>query len=240
MKKLLLERIRLSWYFVGFFVIYFGLLHVLPRETFTAGALTLFSVNSFLYGFYISPVLGAQKSRIEELHKVARSEANAIFAMALSTKNLPDGLRNDIQEMLQTYMKQTKHDQRKKGEETYETLITFCVKYKGDYKADVEKLLDKLVANQQNRTALSMQLSNKVFNNEWQIMLVLFFITLSFILLINTGSQEIYKVVTALLATGLSMLVINLVKLNSLTHKKAKQMWQPFTKLIDSHFYRLD
>src|SRR6476469_7266076 len=131
MKKLFLEKIRLSWYFTGFFFIYLGLLFVLPRLTFTSGALTLFSVNSFLYGFYISPVLSAQKARIEEMHRIVRSEANAIFAMALTTKDLPDTLRNDLQAMLQTYMQSTINDRQKTGEETYETLITFCVKYKG-------------------------------------------------------------------------------------------------------------
>lgn len=240
MKKLLLEKVRLTWYFIGFFCVYLALLFVLPRETFTAGALTLFSVNSFLYGFYISPVLSAQKTRIEEMHRIVRAEANAIFAMALATKNLSEPLRNDIQQMLQTYMKSTIKDRQKTGEEMYEALIGFCVKYEGKHKTDIEKLLDKLVSNQQNRTALSMQLANRVFSNEWMIMLVLFSITLSFILLIDTGNAPIYKVVTALLATGLTMLVVNLVKLNTLTHKKAKQIWQPFTKLIDSHFYRLD
>ena len=33
----------------------------MPGIKFESGALTLFSVNSFLYGFYISPILGAQK-----------------------------------------------------------------------------------------------------------------------------------------------------------------------------------
>jgi hypothetical protein len=44
----------------------------------------------------------------------------------------------------------------------------------------------------------------------------------------------------ALLATGLSMLLIILIKLSTLTHKKAKQVWDPYKKLIDSHFYRID
>jgi len=238
-KKLLLEKIRLSWYFTGLFVLFLILVIVLPREKFNTGALTLFSVNSFLYGFFISPILAAQKARIDELHKIVRSEANAVFAMALATKNLPDELRNEIQELLRSYMKKSMHD-RKSGEQAYEDLISSCIQYKGKFKPEIDKLLDKLVSNQQNRTALSMQLANKVFSNEWLIMLVLFLITLSFILLIDTGAVFIYKVVTAFLATGLSMLIINLVKLSTLTHKKAKQMWTPFTKLIDSHFYRLD
>jgi hypothetical protein len=240
MKKFLLEKIRLSWYFAGFFLVYFVLLFLLPREKFNTGALTLFSVNSFLYGFYISPILSGQKARIDELHKIVRAEANAIFSMVLDTKALPEELRNNLQEDFKEYMRNTIRGSRGTGQQTYETLITFCVRYKGEHKEEIEKLLKKLVDNQQNRTALRMQMNNKVFSNEWLIMIVLFSITLSFIMLIDSGGAVIYKVVTALLATGLSMLILGLLKLSTLTHKKAKQIWLPFEKLIDSHFYRID
>jgi len=240
MKKFFLEKVRLSWYFLGFFVLYFCLLFVLPREKFAAGALTLFSVNSFLYGFYISPVLVAQKNRIEELHKIVRAEANAIFAMVLATKNLPEDLRNNLQDEFKEYIRKTIRDRGGAGQKTYEALISFCVNYKGENKADIDKLLDKLVANQQNRTALGMQINARVYSNEWLIVFVLFLITLSFILLIDAGNQLIYKVVSALLATGLSMLIFSLLKLSTLTHKKAKQIWVPLEKLVDSHFYRID
>jgi hypothetical protein len=59
-------------------------------------------------------------------------------------------------------------------------------------------------------------------------------------MLIDTGGGAVYRVVTALLATGLSMLLLGLIKLSTLTHKKAKQIWTPFEKLIDSNFYRID
>jgi len=71
-------------------------------------------------------------------------------------------------------------------------------------------------------------------------MLMLFSITLSFILFLDSGDRFIFRVITALLCTGLTMLLVILVKLNTLTHKKARQIWQPFEKLVASHFYRLD
>ena len=213
---------------------------MLPREKFGAGALTLFSVNSFLYGFYISPILSGQKTRIDDLHRIVRSEANAIFSMVIDTKNLPEDLRNGLQENFKEYLRKTIRDRRGSGQKTYENLISFCLNYEGTHKDDVEKLLKKLVDNQQNRTSLSMQMNNKVFSNEWLIIFVLFSITLSFILLIDTGGQAIYKLVTALLATALTMLIIGLIKLSTLSHKKAKQIRIPFEKLVDSHFYRID
>ncbi len=86
----------------------------------------------------------------------------------------------------------------------------------------------------------AMQLNNKVFSNEWMIMLMLFSITLSFILILDTGEALVLRFVTALLCTGLTMLLVILLKLSTLTHKKAKEVWKPFEKLVESHFYRID
>lgn len=233
-------RVRLSYYFIIFFLFYFGLALLLPRHKFESGALTLFSVNSFLYGFYISPILSAQKMRVEDLHRIVRMEANALFAMVLSTKDLPKDLRTNLQDMFTHYAQGNIRGHYKFAESAYERLITFCVEYKGKEKETTNKLLEKLVANQQNRTMLNMQLKNRVFSNEWMIILMLFSITLSFILLLDTGDSLILRVVTALLCTGLTMLLLILAKLSTLTHKKAKEIWVPFQKLLSSRFYRID
>ena len=213
----------------------------IPQIKFEGGALTLFSVNSFLYGFYISPIINAQKARIEELHKIVRSEANAIFAMAILVAKLPDKFREKIHMMLLNYLDHAmRHRKPAGGEEKYEEMIAFCLSYKGSHQAEIDKLLDKLITNQQNRTNYAMQLNNKVYSNEWMIMLILFSVTLSFILLLDIGGDYIYRILAALLCTGLSMLLIILTKMSTLTHKKAKQIWDPYKKLIDSRFYRID
>lgn len=240
MKQLLLSKIRLSWYFCAFFVVYFLLTMILPRFKFEAAALTLFSVNSFLYGFYISPILSAQKARIEDLHRIVRAESNAIFTIVLNTKKLHKELRNELQKQFSTYLTQSMHNQHDLAEKTYQQIIGYCLEYNGKEKNEVDKLLEKIVNNQQNRTNLSMQLSNRVYNNEWMIMMVLFSITLSFIILLDTGGGLILRIVTSLLCTSLTMLVLILIKLSTLTHKKAKQMWEPFQTLLSSHYYRID
>ena len=237
----ILRRIRLTHYFVAFIVLLTIVIALLPDIKFDSGALTLFSVNSFLYGFYIAPILSAQKNRIEDLHKIVRSEANAIFAMVIGLKKLPKDLRNQIQDMFITYLKSSIR-QRKvaEGEPHYEALLTFCLDYKGEHQADIDKLLDKLVANQQNRTNFSMQMTNKVFSNEWMIMLVLFSITMSFIILMDAGVGFTYDFLAAFLCTGLTMLLVILLKMSTLTHKKARQIWDPYKKLVNSRFYRID
>lgn len=240
MKKIFLSKIRLSWYFIFFVAFYFLILGVLPRVTFEGSALTLFSVNSFLYGFYIAPILSSQKARIDELHKIVRSEANAVFAMALLIKKLPNSTRLEIRKQLDEYLEACASGKLKKAEKEYEDILSVCVAYKGASKDTIEKLLGLIVANQQNRTNLALQLNNKVYSNEWMIMMVLFSITLIFVVLIDAGDMMSIRVVTALLATGISMLMLNLAKLNSLTHKKARQMWQPFRTLSRTSYYRID
>lgn len=240
MQHFLLTKVRLSVYFWIFFVFYLILSFVLPNYTFDSGTLTLFSVNSFLYGFYISPILGAQKSRIEEFHKIIRAEANSLFSLVLHLKKLPKGIRNELQAMVISYIHAKARQTKSGGEKEYEALITYCIEYKGENQDTLDKTLESLISNQQNRTNFNMQLRNKVFANEWQIMAILFSITLGFILTLHISSAPIFIVIQSLLCTGLTMLIVILIKLNTLTHKKAKQMWEPLKKLVDTNFYRID
>jgi hypothetical protein len=241
MQNFFLRKIRLSWYFIIFLATYGILAITLPEQKFDSGALTLFSVNSFLYGFYIAPIMSGQKARVEELHRVVRSEANAIFAMAIRLKKLPDDLRNKLQKELTEYLEVSSEQQRiAEGEKEYEDLITLCLDHKGGHREEVDKLLNDLIENQKNRTQFSMMMSNRVFSHEWIVILVLFTITLGFVLMIDVGSSPVLLIIKAFLCTGLSMLLIILAKLSTLTHKKARQIWDPYKKLISTHFYRID
>jgi hypothetical protein len=240
-KQLFLVRIRLSSYFWVFFFIFLVASYLIPGYKFDSGSLTLFSVNSFLYGFYISPILSAQKARIDSLHQIVRAEANALFSLMLDLKKLPKHIRNELQTMITLYI-HTKLRKRgiNSGEKEYEKLITYCVEYKGEYGDKVDAVLADLVSNQKNRTDFNMQASNVVYANEWHIMAILFTITLGFIMTLSVANTPVLHVVRALLCTGLTMLILILVKLSTLTHKRAKQMWQPLQKLIDTNFYQID
>lgn len=240
MKYFFLTKVRLSWYFGIFFLVYFGLLYILPRYQFDGGVLALFSVNSFLFGFYISPILRSQKKRIDDLNKAVRAEANAIFAMMLAAKKLPEKIRDEFKGMLIEYLGYSAERKYGLAESTYEKIITYVVDYRGRYKDDVDDLLGMVVDNQENRTDYRMEVTNKIYNNEWMIMMVLFLITLAFVLLMDTGSSVVVKVIAALLCTGLSMLILILVKLDTMTHKKAKGAHQPYATLVESNFYHID
>ncbi|HSH56061.1 MAG TPA: hypothetical protein VK983_04520 [Candidatus Limnocylindrales bacterium] len=241
MKQYLLVRVRLTTYFWIFFIFFLLLATVSPSFNFDRAALTLFSVNSFLYGFYIAPILAAQKARIEELHRIVRAEANALFSIMLKFKKLPPKLRTELQSMLSYYVKaKLRFKKATAGEQQYEDLIGYCLKYKGPHQEVIDKTPDALIANQQNRTNFAMQMNNRIYTNEWQVLFILFSITLGFILVINVSDTLILDMVRALLCTGLTMLIFILIKLSTLTHKKANEMWIPLQKLRDTHFYRID
>ena len=159
----------------------------------------------------------------------------------LKTKKLPEKSRNQIQDMCADYLTAS-FRQRKpaEGEAEYERLISYCMDYEGKDPETIEKILNTLVANQANRSQLAMQLGNKVFSNEWWIMLVLFSITLGFVVFFEVQDAFLMHMVKALLCTGLAMLMINLLKLSTLTHKKAKNIWQPLDTLKTSRFRRFD
>jgi hypothetical protein len=238
----LLLKVRLSTFFFVFFGVFLLLTYTINTTVFAPPLIALFSVNSFLYGFYITPILAAQKTRIDELNKLIRAEANALFDVLIKTKKLPSKSRNMIQDMCEDYITAS-FRQRKpaEGEDEYERIISYCLDYEGKDPETIEKILNGLVANQQNRSQLAMQLNNKVFSNEWWIMLVLFTITMGFVLLIDVKSDDLLMhLVKALLCTGLAMLMINLLKLSTLTHKKAKMIWKPLDTLRTSRFRRFD
>lgn len=239
--RIILHKTRLSWFFLLFFVAFYALSFLLPDRQLEPAALTLFSVNSFLFGFYVAPVLNRQTIRIEELGRAIRAEANALFDMLLRTKSLKKKTRNTIQDMFEDYMRACIGQHRTaEGEAQYEKLITFCLQYEGEDKEIISKILNTLITNQQNRSNLAMQIANRVYGNEWWIILVLFGITLSFVLFLNVGDNWVMHLTKALLCSGLSMLMVNLLKLNTLTHKKARGMWHPFKKLLETRFYRID
>jgi hypothetical protein len=235
-----LNKIRLTHYFI-FFLIFFALVSVLVEgQKFEGVALTLFSINSFLYGFYINPILTAQKARIDDIQRANRAEAIALFSVMIKTKDLPKTIRNQAQEMVKNYLSKIKN--YTEAEENYESIITWTVK---QHAADpeskpIQSMLDGIASNQTNRSNRQMAIGAKVYTNEWWVIFMLFAITLGFVIMFQTSGLIILIPVKAFLCTALSMLIINLLKLNSLAHKRAKDVWRPLETLQTTDFYRID
>jgi hypothetical protein len=86
-------------------------------------------------------------------------------------------------------------------------------------------------AVQQNRAEIKLLLESKVYSNEWIVMGILFTITIAFILFTRLPGIMILQTIPAILCAGLSMLIIILIKMSTLTHKRAKTIWVPLREL---------
>ena len=249
MKYFLLKRIRLSTYLILLFIIFCLVLLFLPTYQFSASVLTLFSVNSFLYGFYLTPIQRNMRVRIVDFHKIIRVEASELYKISLIIKKLPTELSKNIQSMLDAYTKAKLSDgdgyiSSKKevsfGENEYRKFVKFCARYDGPQNEKVNAILDMLVSNEQNRNEFTMLITDRIYSNEWILMTILFAITFGFIMFMEAPSGFIFIIIKATLCAGLAMLPIHLIKLDTLTHKKFKEVWSPLKELVSTNFFQLD
>ncbi len=241
MKNFFLTKVRLTYYYPCLFIIFVLLIMFVPKQQLSGGPLALFSINSFLLAFYLGPILAGQKSRIDELAKTIRSESIAFFNIAIQSQGLTKETKHEVKNLARTYLKASSKAQKPvEGEVEYEKMIRYCLEYKGKDADQIVKIRDILVANQQNRGQLSLLLMARVFSHEWFVLLVLFAITVSYVVIIDYGRELILTLVAALLCTGLTLLMLILEKLNTLTHKKAKTMWAPFDNLLATDFKHID
>jgi len=234
-----LIKIRLSYWYVFLLILFLSLAILLPKVKFEGAQLTLFSVNSFLYGFYLAPLLSGQKARIDDLAKIIRNETITLFNIRIKSKQLTEQEKEAFKALEREYIDATLARKKYKAELAYEEMVSYCLDYKGKNSDTIKQILDKLIDNQQNRTQMSMQLGNYIFSHEWIILMVLFSITLSFVLLMDSGSGIFVDVLAGLLCAGLAMLLVMLTKLSLLVHKKAKGIWEPYKELISSNYRRV-
>lgn len=241
MKELFLVKLRLTYYYPALFIIFLILILAVPSVELGGGQLTLLTVNSFLLAFYLAPILASQKQRIDDLAKAVRLESIALFNVAIHSQELSDATKHKIKSLVSDYLKVvSKNHKPVSGEQQYETLLRFAIDYKGKDEAPVKKILETLVKNEENRTQIAMQLRSGVFSHEWFVLGVLTIVALAYIVVIDYHGILLLNIVAALLCTGITLLLIILAKLTTLTHKKAKIIWQPYKRLLATDFKHID
>ena len=239
-----LLKIRLSYYFFIFFVFFIGLLMAVPKPKLGQPMLTLLSINSFLFGFYFTPALNNQKSRIEELGKIIRGESVDLFKILVKTRKIADRKTHDhIQKMIGDYVKAKLSNKKAgAGEKEYDKLIGELVHFDRKHKdvSEVDGILDTLASNQSNRTSFDMMMGRKIYSNEWYVLLTLFIVTMSLPITVDVGSSPVLLTIAAMLCATLMLLLVTLLKVNFLVHKKAKDIWNPLEALLTSDFRAVD
>lgn len=223
----LLNRVRLTHYLYAFTVIFYAISLLLPKIELGGAALTLFSVNSFLYGFYLSPIIRAQQARVNQLKKTVGTEVGKLDEVVQYSKRMEEDFQLEIVSMVKKYCKIASTGDVYSGDKEMKQLVAKVVEYSGDKKDPHKEMMKSVFAAQQSRMAVRTIAEDKVYSNEWTVMTILFAITISFILLTRLPEAPLLGLIPAVLCAGLSMLIVILVKMSTLTHKKAKSAWQP-------------
>lgn len=231
LKLFLLTRVRLTQYLFIFAAVFFVISLFLPKIELQGAALTLFSVNSFLYGFYISPIINAQRIRIDQLHRLVVIEVNKLEELQQYSRRMEPEFHAEIDTAVKTYSKVAAKGGADVGSSEFSSLVSIIVGYKGDVKDPHKEMLKSVFAAQQNRAEIKLLVDGKVFSNEWIVMTILFTITIAFILFTRLPEIAFLQVIPAILCAGLSMLIVILIKMSTLTHKRAKTIWTPLEKL---------
>ena len=235
LKKIL--SIRLTYIYPAFFIIFLLILsHFIPQKL-TAGQLALYSVNTFLFGFYFSPLLSAQKGRVDELNKTARRETMTLLDILTQSHLLPSADRHQLKVRVLAYMDSIIDQPNVRADnEYYDELLHFTKQDKYKDNSVMNVVYERVTKTQENRDTIQNLRSSNVYSHEWLVTLVLFSITLYFIMQTDYNGVLFFRFLLAILLTGLSLMLVILAKYATLTHKQAKKMWTPLKELRTEHF----
>ena len=234
-----LLHISLSTFAILFFACSIIFLYFYQQETLTAGQLALFSVNTFLFGYYFAPLLAAQKARVGQLNTVARQETMVLLDILSQSHLLSPKTRKELKLKLAVYLNSVIYNTNIQADNPYyDELLHFTKQnnIKGDDHAVLDTVYARISKTQETRDSLNNLFRAKVYSHEWLVASVLFGITFYFSVQTKFGSSVFFMVVLAILMTGLGMLMMILIKFATLSHKEAKRMWQPMRDLQIKHF----
>jgi len=231
--------IRLSAYFFIFFVIFLILVDKLSKLTITSGYLVVLVVGLAILGFYLAPLLAARKRRNDELTACVSMEANLLNKVSIEIEDLPASVKDDAIKMLRNYVSTKTGDYRPTaGDQEYRELLIFCRQH---LKTNGMKVIfDMLLDNQQNRAGFALTERDRIYFHEWLVMLTLVISSVYFILSFDYGSGDAAKIVPALVATGIVLPYLSLVKLARRTHKDAQGTWEPMSAMLETDYRDFD
>jgi hypothetical protein len=235
LQRLLSIRISLiAWILLGFFMVVIATQH---QAKLTAGQLALFSVNSFLFGYYFAPLLSAQKARVAGLITAGRSEEMAVLDILTQSHLLGKAERHKLKVRLRVYLSSIIGNTSVRADNPYyDELLYYTKSVHGKDEQVMGVIYDRVSKTQGNRDTMNNLFASKIYSHEWLVALVLFFITLYFALQTNFNGSVFFGIMLAILCTGLSLLMVIMVKFATLTHKEAKRMWVPLRELVVAHF----
>lgn len=236
-----LLKIRLTYIYPILFLFFMLLLSVMHPQKLTPGQLALYGVNSFLFGFYFMPLLSAQKGRVDALGRTIRQETMTILDILTQSHLLKPQVRHDLKLRLKVYIDSIYKNRGICADNVYyDELLHFTKQDKFKGESVMDTIYGRVCKTQENRDNINNFLRAGVFSHEWLVAVVLFFITIYFVMQTDYGNVLFFRGLLAILCTGLSLMLIILLKFATLTHKQAKRVWEPMHLLVLGHFEDVD
>jgi hypothetical protein len=168
------------------------------------------------------------------LHRLVVIEVNKLQEIIQYSRRMESDFQHNIVFMVDQYVKEAAVGGVNPGQAEFESLTAMIVSYEGDKKDPHKEMLKSVFAAQQNRAEIRLLVESKVYSNEWIVMSILFTITIAFILFTKLPDILWLQAIPAILCAGLSMLIIILIKMSTLTHKRAKTIWVPLREMANA------
>jgi hypothetical protein len=231
-------KIRLSLIFLLSFALFWIFLSQYEPADLTDGQIALFSVTSILFGFYFGPILDSQKRRVETIAGILRSEVRTILDIMAHAHLLEIHDRKELKARLKVYTDSVLEARARITTDNpyYDELLRFVKQAKFKENSVMDNIYSEISETQDHRDELEAAIKSKLYSHEWMVLMVLFSITLYFILQTDYGNTLFFRSVLAILCSGLIMLLAILWKYATLTHKKAASAWDPLEELAVRHF----
>lgn len=150
---------------------------------------------------------------------------------------LSEGMRHKLKIKLAVYLRdEIGNEQITADNRFYDELLYYTKQAKGEDQAVMNVIYERLAKTLSNRDTLNNLFATRIYSHEWLVVTVLFGITLFFATQTDFGHSFLFGVMLAILCTGLTLLMVIIIKFGTLTHKEAKRMWQPLHDLVKNHF----
>lgn len=175
------------------------------------------------------------------LIKAVRQEEMVILDILAQSHLLSPKERHDLKIRLKSYLDSIKGNENVTADNLYyDELLRFTKQEKFKDNQVMDVIYGRLAKTQENRDNLSNLYKTKLFSHEWLVVTVLFAVTLYFSMQTDYGDSLFFRIMLAVLCTGITMLMVILIKYATLTHKLAKRIWEPLHTLDRDHFEDVD
>lgn len=190
---------------------------------------------SILYGFYISLLIGGQKTRYNGLFDANSTESSCTYTMYKLSETLPKSSGDRVQKLIAKYL-EAQIDYRlrdyKMTDKEYDELVDECllVSFKGGN--NFGSILSLIQDQQEERYRMQSVIEGRISLSEWVTIMSLFLVTIYSFLTIETPGILNF-IIGILICTAGTMMMLVLNKTNNLKLNSNVKIWEPLGRLFE-------